>query len=199
MLNLIFYLNLIVKYKDHHCPWISNCVGRRNRKFFIIFLIFTTLLCSEILTLSILKGKKEYNNEKNGNRNIKRLIFLGIYTFISFIIGIYVTFMLILQVFLVFAGLTTNEYLRGTYIKQKNPFNEGCCRNFINFIKNDSHSKSINQEYLLYKLNFLTNQSEISIRISETCSNTAMEKKISLQEISVSNTPISDNLEIIKI
>merc|ERR1712232_1222568 len=38
---------------DHHCPWVNNCVGFRNQRLFILFLIYIALLSIYSLCLEL--------------------------------------------------------------------------------------------------------------------------------------------------
>ena len=47
--------NRCIRRMDHHCPWINNCVGADNTKFFILFLTYIPI-CAAHIVLTVAVG-----------------------------------------------------------------------------------------------------------------------------------------------
>lgn len=118
---------------DHHCPWVGNCVGRRNYRYFYMFIISFSLLCIYVLACSlthlILLSKESNFMSACTASPASVWVFL-----VCFFSGWSILGLAGFHTFLTAVNLTTNEDLRGTYSRgtgNKNPYSSSLFNNCI--------------------------------------------------------------------
>ncbi|CAI7747352.1 unnamed protein product [Closterium sp. NIES-53] len=137
--------NKCVAQFDHHCPWISNCVGKRNKWHFLMMLVLE--MAAMIIALSLAFGRL-MNLEGAPAAGAGWLGYVAMHHTGALVFIIADGFMLLSVLGLVVSqgsqvaqNITTNEmanahryaYLRGPDGKYFNPFNRGCYQNCADF------------------------------------------------------------------
>lgn len=104
-----------VKRMDHHCPWVNNCVGERNQKFFILFLLYTAVATMYGLALAV--GTWGLKRCVTGDctrayLNSERPLHLGLLCGICGLFCLFVTCILYDQIYSTIYDITPIEQLR---------------------------------------------------------------------------------------
>ncbi|XP_061430753.1 palmitoyltransferase ZDHHC9-like [Lethenteron reissneri] len=125
-----------VEHFDHHCPWVGNCVGKRNYRFFYMFVLSLSLLTVYIFAfiivhIALLSQRDGFLNAlKDSPASVLEAVvcFFSVWSIIG-LSGFHT--------YLVASNQTTNEDIKGSWSSKRgkdvyNPFSHGnvfsnCC------------------------------------------------------------------------
>ncbi|XP_059409640.1 zf-DHHC domain-containing protein isoform X2 [Carassius carassius] len=117
-----------IRRMDHHCPWINNCVGELNQKYFIQFLFYTGMasLYSMALVVSAwvwrIRSEREGDGDKEGEEAPSKHLIVAHYIILlveSILFGVFVLVIFYDQLVSIITDETPIEQMRNRLLKDK--------------------------------------------------------------------------------
>ena len=121
-----------IEVHDHHCPWVGNCIGKRNRPYFICFLNLVTAhaLITVIINVVFLLQRNQEDSEveeESALDKIRPIISVSALCFTCVVVCA-TGFLGTCHCCLSIHGMTTHEYLRSS--NKSREYDRGCIRNW---------------------------------------------------------------------
>lgn len=131
----------IVLKMDHYCPWVANCIGYGNYKFFVLFLFYAVCYCLSITGIGAAPFVKVWSDsgqisdkereylDRSGFKIQTILVFL-----VASVFSISILCLFSFHLYLVSKNRTTIECYGPPIIRnlggQKKAFHQGCMENW---------------------------------------------------------------------
>lgn len=138
---------------DHHCPWIGNCVGKRNYWLFYSFVSTTGLLNVYVLATSMAQMGvliSDFTTDRGitgGQAFVDAMTQEPLTTaLVLYCAGIvwFVVGLCMYHSYLISTNQTTYEQIKGAYTSRTNPFNRGIYGNFCDVLLSPTRPRYFN-------------------------------------------------------